>query len=175
LARVRTCDPEPGLTQDRHHIGHLFRVSTTAGGGVSVILTECGPREQPAAQPVPIKLTSSTLSLVLSSPDTLTCKNMLGEHHLRILRHRGSLGSTPPDLHAASLEGGGSVWSAPDYASVLPMDHDPPELACVAENADAEPVEHRRVDTREREGGVQPPGTSASLSRLCSGFIAGCL
>jgi len=50
-------------------------------------------------------------------------------------------GSTPPTLQAASLEEGG-VWPAPDRAPVLPMDHDPPGLACVVEDADAEPVEH---------------------------------
>lgn len=50
--------------------------------------------------------------------------------------------STPPDLQEANLEEEWGVWSVPDYAPALPMDHDPLGFAGVAENADAEPVEH---------------------------------
>jgi len=57
--------------------------------------------------------------------------------------------STLLDLQAENLDDceGGEVWSAPDYALVLLMDHDPLGLAGMAEIADAEPVKYLRPCT----------------------------
>jgi len=74
-----------------------------------------------------MKISSSPLlSLVLSLPDTLTRENMprkgtasecfaAGDHFAPLM---------PPNLQVANLEKGG-LWSAPDYAPVLPMNYDP--------------------------------------------------
>jgi len=74
-----------------------------------------------------MKISSSPLlSLVLSPPDTLTCKNMPGKgtasERFAVKDHFAPL--TPPNLQMANLEEGG-LWSTPDYTPVLPMNHDP--------------------------------------------------
>ena len=58
--------------------------------------------------------------------------------------------STPPNLQAVNLEEGGGMWSALDYAPVLPMDHDPLGIAGVAGNTDEEPVDARESTCESR-------------------------
>ena len=69
-----------------------------------------------------MKTSSSPL---LSPPDTLTRENMPGKGTAseRFAAGDHFAPSTPPDLQVANLEGG--LWSAPDCAPVLPMNHDP--------------------------------------------------
>jgi len=69
---------------------------------------------------------SPLLSLVLSPPNTLTHENMPGKGTTseRFAARDHFAPSMPPDLQVANLEEGG-LWSALDYAPVLPMNHDP--------------------------------------------------
>jgi len=70
------------------------------------------------------------LSLVLSLPNTLTCKNMPGKGTASkrlTANHFAPL--MPPNLQVANLEEGGGVWSAldytPDYAPDYALDYAP--------------------------------------------------
>jgi len=57
------------------------------------------------------------------------------------------------------------------YAPVPPMDHDPLGRAGVAENADAEPVEHAGVDTCEQEGTLPAADTAPILAKGTVGVV----
>lgn len=57
------------------------------------------------------------------------------------------------------------------YAPVPPMDHDPLGRPSVAENADAEPVEHAGVDTCEREGTLPAADTAPILAKGTVGVV----
>ena len=76
-----------------------------------------------------------------------------------------------PQRHQeANLEGWG-VWPVPDYAPVFLMDHDPLGFAGVAENADAEPVEHAGVDACEREGTLPAADAVPILAKGTVGVV----
>ena len=59
----------------------------------------------------------------------------------------------------------GEVWSVLNYAPVLPMDHGPLGPAGIAENIDAEPVEHVGVDAYEQEVDLSATDTRPILAK----------